>query len=106
MRKLSLFTSLILLGTVFVSPQASAVNAKIGAKCSKSGAISNSAGVKLKCYKSGKNLLWIRISKIVDFYDAPAIEAADPITFENINSRIDDISQTVWQNAQDVIPRI
>ena len=105
MRRLSLFTTLILLGTIFVSPQASAVNAKIGAKCTKSGATSNVAGVKLQCYKSGKNLLWIRISKIVDFYDAPVTEVADPITFENINSRIDDISQTVWQNAQDVIAK-
>ena len=110
MHRLLLATAFILLATVCVTPQASlglarasAVNATLGATCSKAGAISNINGVKLKCYKSGKKLLWIRISKIVDFYDAPAIETVDPITFENIASRIDDISQTVWQNAQDVI---
>ena len=105
MRKVLLVTTLILFGSVFISPQASAVDAKIGAKCSQSGAISNTHGVKLKCYKSGKNLLWIRISKIVDFYDAPALRGENPITFENINSRVDDISQVVWQNAQDVIAK-
>jgi hypothetical protein len=105
MRRLSLFTGLIVFGTIIVSPQASAVNAIIGTKCNKSGAISNTAGVKLECYRSGKNLLWIRVSKIVDFYDAPEVEGTNPITFDNITSRIDDISQTVWQNAQDVIAK-
>jgi hypothetical protein len=50
-------------------------------------------------------MLWIRVSKIIDFYDAPVIKSAHPITFENINSRINDISKTVWQNAQQVIAK-
>ena len=108
MRRLSLFTlftTLILLGPVFITSQASADTARAGAQCTKSGAISSSAGVKFQCYKSGKKLLWIRSSKIVDFYDAPPLEGVNLITFQNINSRIDDISPIVWQNAQDVIAK-
>ena len=41
--------------------------------------------------------------KKVVFYDPPPMAGANPITFANITSRIDEIAPIVWQNSQDVI---
>ena len=94
---------LMSLGFVNFATTAEASSAKAGTACKKSGTTSAIAGVKFQCMKSGKYLLWIRSSKIIDFYDAPLLGGVDPITFENITSRVDDIAPSVWQNAQDVI---
>jgi hypothetical protein len=94
-----------MLASILSLPQASAASVKAGASCNKSGATSAIAGVKFQCMKSGKYLLWIRTSRIIDFYDAPPLAGENPINFNNINSRVDDIGKIMWQNAQDVIAK-
>jgi hypothetical protein len=58
MRKLSSFTSLIILISILVLPHATAASAKAGAPCTKAGATAVVAGMKFTCVKSGKKLLW------------------------------------------------
>lgn len=58
MRKLSSFTSLILLATILALPHATAASAKAGAPCTKVGATSVVSGMKFTCVKSGKKLKW------------------------------------------------
>ena len=65
MRKISTFTSLIILASTLMIPQAGAANAKSGATCTKAGAVSTVANVKFTCIKSGKKLIWNKGVKVV-----------------------------------------
>ena len=62
MRKVSAFTSLILLVSIFVFPQANAAGVKLGAVCTRVGELSVLSGTKIKCVKSGNKLVWKKVA--------------------------------------------
>jgi len=58
MRKISTFTSLIILASTLALSHAGAASVKSGATCTKSGLTSTVSNVKFTCTKSGKKLVW------------------------------------------------
>ena len=120
MRKVSSFTSLLLLFSILSLPLASAATAKAGGACTKAGATSMVAGVKLTCAKSGQKLPWKKAgiapapsatptpTKTAAPFVAPKpitlpVAQKGSITFANAIDHIAEIPMTAWQKVQDLI---
>ena len=117
MRKVSFLTAVILIASIFTSPQANAGTVKAGAVCTTADATSAVAGVKFTCIKLGKKLIWSKGVKVlaksgtsVTFKASipitlPISQSTDPksITFSNILSRVADIPTASYNSNEAVI---
>jgi hypothetical protein len=120
MRKISTFTSLIILASILALPNAGAASVKSGATCTKAGVTSTVANVKFTCIKSGKKLIWntgVAVVKpstptpaatptttaVTKFITPLAPTGQNPLTWQNIESRYTEISSVAWQSAQDTL---
>jgi hypothetical protein len=126
MRKISTFTSLIILASTLAISHADAASVKSGATCTKSGLTSTVSSVKFTCIKSGKKLVWDKRVAVVKpssptpsptpspsaSFSLPAplvvphlVDNKYGITWQNITSRVKDISAAAFADAQATIAR-
>lgn len=110
MRKLSIFTSLIILASSLTLAQAHAATPTAGASCSKIGTTTDAKGMKLTCVKSGKKMVWSNgvasaSTKATKQNPIPIkLPAAviGEITFDNIIDHINDVPLAAWTAVQKV----
>jgi len=118
MRKLSIFTSLIILASSLTLVQAHAATPTAGASCSKIGTTTDAKGMKLTCVKSGKKMVWSNglasaSTKTTKQNPIPIklpVAVIGEITFDNIIDHINDVPLAAWtavqkvENANTLIP--
>ena len=110
MRKLSIFTSLIIVASTLTLLPANAATASAGASCSQAGLTSVVKGLKYTCVKSGKKLVWGKGvasagNSATTQNPIPITLPVSPIgeiTFENISQHISDISAAAYAAVQKV----
>lgn len=77
-----------------------------GAACSKAGLVSTTSAKKFTCIKSGKKLIWNKGIAIATAYPTlHPVEGPYGITWNNLVSKINDISVASWVDAQATIKR-
>ncbi len=110
MRKLSIFTSLIIVASTLTLLPAHAATASAGANCSQAGLTSVVKGLKYTCVKSGKKLVWGK--GVVSAGNSATTQNPIPIklpaavigsiTFDNLIDHIKDIPLAAWTEVQKV----
>jgi len=105
MKKSLLFAVSLTFILGFIGADAYAATPKAGSTCSQSGATNTSAGIRFKCVKSGKKLVWKKYKSVAEFVTPHPVDNKYGITWENITSRVKDISAAAYTDAQATIAR-
>ncbi|MSW74813.1 MAG: hypothetical protein F2814_05830, partial [Actinobacteria bacterium] len=112
MRKISVLVVLLFIAILTPVAPASASTPKAGGICAKSGVSKVVAGKKFTCMKAGKKFAWSKgVATTVKTPPASSILVPHPveggygITWDNVLSKINDISAAAWTDAQATIAR-